>query len=158
VGHPAFFHLYEVMMQLRSMMTRRAALLSGGAFGFGLVLAGCGDSRPEYDTGSLEEVGLSELGALYRGVSKRNKRAPKGLKEVQTLEQGFPTAVQKVRSGDLVVLWGAELSSEGEAPNTVLAYEKAAPTAGGSVLMQDGRTIKKLSADEFKSAPKAAGG
>jgi hypothetical protein len=36
----------------------------------------------------------------------------------------------------------------------VLAYETEVPEKGGAVLMQDG-TVKTMTADEFKSAPKA---
>ena len=58
-------------------------------------------------------------------------------------------------SGDLIVQWGAPLSPEGEAAEAILAYVKTVPEQGGNVLMQDGKTIKKMTADEFKTAPKA---
>jgi hypothetical protein len=38
--------------------------------------------------------------------------------------------------------------------NTVLGYEKDAPTKGGLVLMGDA-SVREMSADEFKNAPKA---
>ena len=71
--------------------------------------------------------------------------------------QGYPGAVEMLRSGQLVVQWGAPLTPEGESTDAVLAYVKAVPEQGGQVLLQDGRTIKTMTADEFKAAPKAAG-
>ena len=65
-------------------------------------------------------------------------------------------AAEMLKSGDLVVQWGAPLSAEGASSDTVLAYVKTVPEQGGYVLMQDGKSIKKMTADEFKNAPKAA--
>ena len=56
----------------------------------------------------------------------------------------------------LVVQWGAPLSPEGKAADAILAYVKTVPEQGGNVLMQDSMTINKMTADEFKTAPKAS--
>jgi hypothetical protein len=64
--------------------------------------------------------------------------------------------VSMIKSGDLIVQWGASLSPEGDTASAILAYVKTVPEQGGYVLMQDGRTIKKMAADEFRSAPKAS--
>ncbi len=69
--------------------------------------------------------------------------------------QGYPMAVDLLKSGDLVVQWGASLSPEGETTTAVLAYLKTVPEQGGPVLLQDGWTIKTMTAAEFKAAPKA---
>ena len=64
--------------------------------------------------------------------------------------------------GDVVVLWGpssrtrAEEGSEDSA-DEVLAYEKRVPEQGGEVLMKN-RTVKTMTADQFKAAPKAGKG
>jgi hypothetical protein len=65
--------------------------------------------------------------------------------------------VEQLKSGELVVQRGAPISPQGEATSAVLAYPRTAPEQGGLVLLQDGWTIKKMTADEFKAAPKAAG-
>jgi hypothetical protein len=65
-------------------------------------------------------------------------------------------AVDAIKSGELVVQWGAPQSTEGEPSDAVLAYGKTGPEQGGPVLLQDGWTIKSMTADEFKTAPKAA--
>jgi hypothetical protein len=71
--------------------------------------------------------------------------------------QEYPGAVELLKSGQLVVQWGAPLTPEGEATDAVLAYLKTVPERGGLVLLQDGRTIKTMTAEELKAAPKAAG-
>ena len=52
--------------------------------------------------------------------------------------------------------WGAPLSQQGEPADAVLAYGKTVPEQGGPALLQDGWTIKAMTADEFQAAPKAA--
>jgi hypothetical protein len=132
--------------------TRRAVLWSP----LGLMLAGCGgelDDKPP----APDEQGLTELAAVYRDFARKNKRGPKNLKELQGKAQGYPNAIEMMKSGELIVQWGAPLSPEGATADAVLAYLKTVPEQGGRVLMQDGRTIKKMTADEFKAAPKAGG-
>jgi hypothetical protein len=55
-----------------------------------------------------------------------------------------------------VVLWGTPLKGEGQTgkDEEVLAYQKEVPAQGGYVLLSAG-TVKKMSASEFQSAPKA---
>ncbi len=103
-----------------------------------------------------DERGLKELGRVYRYFATKKKRGPKNLKELNIKGQQYPIAVEMIKSGDLVVQWGAPLAPEGEAADAILAYVKTVPEQGGKVLMQDCATIKKLSADEFKTAPKAS--
>ncbi len=47
-----------------------------------------------------------------------------------------------LKSGELVVQWGAPLVPENEAADAVLAYLKTVPEQGGLVLLQDGWTVK----------------
>jgi hypothetical protein len=120
-----------------------------------LVLVGC---RHEPDNKPIppDEQALKELAAVYRDFFKKNKRGPKTFKELQRKGQGYPNAMQMVQSGELIVQWGAGLSPENETTDAVLAYFKSAPAQGGQVLLQDGNTIKNMSAEEFKAASKAA--
>jgi len=60
-------------------------------------------------------------------------------------------------TGDVVVVWGAKMAGEGSSGSgtgEVIAYEKKVPTEGGFVLLTSG-TVKQMTADEFKAAPKA---
>jgi hypothetical protein len=137
-------------MSSRTETSRRAMLTCA----LGLILAGC-SGAPEIQAIASDERGLKELADLYRDFTQKKKRGPKTLEELNVKGQRSPIAVEMINSGELIVQWGAPLSPEGATADTILAYVKTVPEQGGSVLMQDGRTIKKLTADEFKTAPKA---
>jgi hypothetical protein len=68
----------------------------------------------------------------------------------------FPRAYEAVKSGEVVILWGASLKGEGDVgrDEVVVAYVKSVPTDGGHVLLSAG-TVKKMTAAEFAAAPKA---
>jgi hypothetical protein len=137
-------------MRSRMRLTRRDVLRSA----LGLLLAGCG-AEPDNKPMPFDEQGLKELAAVYRDFSGKNQRGPKSIKELKRKGQGYPNAIDMVNSGELVVQWGAPLLPAGETADAVLAYFKNAPEQGGRVLMQDGDTIKTMTAREFKAAPKA---
>ncbi len=142
----------EVEMSPRTMFARRAMIGSFLAF----ILCGCG-APPEIPAVPSDEGGLKQFGELYRNYTARNKRPPTSLKELAVKGQGYPIAVEQLKSGELVVEWGAPLAPEGDSTTGVLAYAKSVPERGGPVLLRDGWTIKRMTADEFKAAPKAAG-
>jgi hypothetical protein len=83
-------------------------------------------------------------------------KAPAKLADLAKYAALCPVGYGEVKAGSVVLLFGAPI--EEGASDTVLAYEKGAPESGGYVLMQDGKTIKKLTADEFKAAKKAGKG
>lgn len=121
--------------------------------------AGCGsgngalppdEAQEDIRKGTLREVG--EMLVLYK-ASKH--KPPAKVADLATYEVGFQVGYLRTKEGEVVVAWGAPLK-EGDS-ETILAHEKRAPSEGGYVLMQDGQTVKKLTADEFKSAPKAPG-
>jgi hydrogenase maturation factor len=119
-----------------------------------LLVAGC-VGQPNVEPISSDERGLKELAQVYREFNLKSKHAPRALKELKIKGQRNPIAVTMINSGDLVVQWGAPLSADGEARDAVLAYVKTVPERGGYVLMQDGKTIRKMTAEEFKKASKA---
>jgi hypothetical protein len=154
---------------------RANARLIRGARSIGLVallVTGC--SRAPDNTPLPADVqALRELAAAYRDFGRAHRRGPKDLAELQFLGprqgrgrvrgktataagQAMPNAIGMIRSGDLVVQWGAPLSPPGAAPDAVLAYFRSAPEQGGDVLMQDADTIRAMTADQFKAAPRAA--
>jgi hypothetical protein len=118
------------------------------------LLAGC-SSQP--GAGAPPEFTLlQEVNDLLRAGAGAAGRAPAKLADLGRYQSMFPRAHEAVKSGAVVVLWGAPLKGEGESgkDEAVVAYEKAAPTDGGYVLLSAG-TVKKLSAAEFAAAPKA---
>jgi hypothetical protein len=138
-------------MYSKNSLIRRVMLGSS----LSVILAGRG-GPPEIKPIESDERGLRELAEVYLAFANKSKRAPKSLKELNVKGQQNPIAVSMINAGDLVVQWGASLSPEGETASAILAYVKSVPERGGYILMQDGRTIKKMTAEEFKAAPKAS--
>ncbi len=124
-----------------------------------LSAAGCGSSpgaaAPEARKENVQQLALDQVKQMLeiRQGDAPGKAATKAA-DYAKYEKLCPVGYQRLKSGEIVLI-GAPLAAD--ASDTVLAYEKEAPTSGGYVLMQDGSTIKKLSADEFKSAKKAPG-
>ena len=130
----------------------RYALLVAG---LGL-LAGC-SSRPAGGGSAGQAVVLQEVSDLLHACAGTTNRAPAKLADVPArLQQLYPRAYEAVKSGAVVVLWGAPLKGEGDVgkDEAVVAYDKAVPTEGGYVLLSAG-SVKKMSAAEFTAAPKA---
>lgn len=75
--------------------------------------------------------------------------------ELAHYEHGHPLGYQAVKAGEIVVVPGATMPGEGDKGGTtaIVAYEKDVPTQGGHVLLNNG-TVKRMTADEFRTAPK----
>jgi len=115
------------------------------------LAAGCNDSKGTLSADAVRKLALEELGRMLKDLPADGRKPPARLAELEPVEPMIPTAGPMIRSGDLVYLWGAGYAAGG---NKVVAHEKAAPTEGGYVLLEDG-SVKKMSAGEFQSAPKA---
>lgn len=106
----------------------------------------------------VENLALQEVGDLYRLYEEVNKKPPTKPQDFAKFEQGMPLGYRQVKDGSVVVLWGAKLNDLADGANDsadeVLAYEKKVPQEGGAVLMKN-RTLRAMTADEFKAAPKA---
>src|SRR5262245_61535467 len=119
----------------------------------GAAAGGCsGSGKTVYVP--TEKDKLQEIAQMLRTVEADKTRPPARLADLGAVEPMLPLSAQDLRSGAIVYVWGARLSSGGDASSAVLAYEKKAPAEGGWVLMQDG-TVKKMTAAEFGAAPKA---
>jgi hypothetical protein len=114
------------------------------------VLAGCGGASSGPAPTDYKAT-LTELGEALKTTAADGKRPPTRLTEFQQIEPMAPTAAPLVRSGEIVYLWGAGFAPGG---TKLVAFEKKAETDGGLVLLQDG-SVKRMSADEVKSAPRA---
>ncbi|AMV35963.1 hypothetical protein [Planctomyces sp. SH-PL62] len=120
------------------------------------ILGGCdGAPAPRTEAPSAEVLSIEEVGQILRMYKKSGQGAPKTIKDVIPLANGYPFAVESLRKGDVVLYWGAAFDPDDS--KTVLAYHKDVPTQGGEVLLRDGSAIK-MTAEEFQSAPKPADG
>ena len=118
------------------------------------LLASC-SSRPR-ERAAPEFGLLQEVNDLLHSSAGALARPPAKLDDLSKHKSIYPRGYEAVQSGAVVVLWGAALKGEGDAgkDEAVLAYEKTTPTEGGYVLLSAG-TVKKMTATEFNTAPKA---
>jgi hypothetical protein len=132
-----------------------AALLVAG------IASGCGGDPNK----TAEEIALvrpvQDVGELYRMFMLDRKKPPAGVADFLPLQEAHPDACRAVKDGSVVVVWGVNLTDlaqeeSKDSHDEVLAYEKKVPDEGGTVLMKD-RTIRRMTADEFRAAPKAGG-
>jgi hypothetical protein len=122
-----------------------------------LLGAGCSGAGGGGGSGqTAQEAVLYEVADMLRGATRPDGRGPAGLADLKGSQSIFPHGYQAVKSGDVVVLWAAGVKGEGEAAKggDIVAYEKDAPANGGYVVLTSGE-VKKMSASEFQSAPKA---
>ena len=123
-------------------------------------LAGCSSSNSNSGSGTPGNTDLlEEVRGLIGMYSGEHKKAPRSLADCTKYEAGYPLGFAAVKKGDIVVIWGVKMIVEegGGSPQgttDIVAYEKKTPTEGGSVLLHNG-TVKTVTADEFKAAPKA---
>jgi hypothetical protein len=97
---------------------------------------------------SLKQIGL----AYHNYLDSNNGKAPAKAEDLAPYFENDKKLLDALKSEDLVFFYGVRLvDMTAGSSNTVLAYEKDAPTKGGQVLYGDG-SVRKLSADEFKKA------
>ena len=121
---------------------------------------GCGDVN-EAAKSAAEVRPVQDVGDLYRMYMVEHQKPPASPDDFRPYQDANPEAFRAVKEGEVVVVWGValtDLNPEGskDSPDEVLAYEKKAPTEGGTVLMKD-RTIRQMTANQFQAAPKAPG-
>jgi hypothetical protein len=128
----------------------RSRLVSGALCA--LLLAGCGSSLSTAPPSEEETTrgALVGLGTLLRASAEEKKRPPANLNELEPYSGGFVFATSAIQQKKIVYVWGAGMGGG----TAIVGYDANAPTAGGLVLLQDG-TVKRMSASEFASAPKA---
>lgn len=120
-----------------------------------VVLAGC-SSRLGEERNSPAFNNLREVNDLLHAAAGTASKVPAKLADLERGRKLAPHGYEAVKSGNVVVLWGAPLKGEEDVgkDEAVIAYEKNVPTEGGYVLLSAG-TIKKMTAAEFQSALKA---
>jgi hypothetical protein len=130
--------------------------LTAFAVGLGLVV-GCSSRGPGHgEAGSPAVIPLQEVADLLRSSASVANRPAARLADFDQFQSIYSKGYDAVKTGEVIVLWGATIKGEGEkgGDEAVAAYEKAAPTSGGYVLLTSGE-VKKMTAAEFQAAPKA---
>jgi hypothetical protein len=127
-------------------MTRRlcrSLLISAFVFP-GLFLSSCTPVKRE-STGIDRpvDIAMPEIHQLYFTYLKAENKPPAKLADFDKLKQTWPRGYKAIQAGDIVVIWGMELSA-----NTPIAYEKDTPEKGGLVLFGSG-TSKRMTAEAF---------
>lgn len=117
-----------------------------------MVAAGCQSGK---ETGSEESTRVNELheiATVLRLYCGQHNRGPSRPADLAPYEAGAPLGYPAVRSGEIVVVWGAMMPGEGETgTDAVIAFEKKTSSQGGYVLLHNG-TVKEMTANEFSAA------
>jgi hypothetical protein len=119
-----------------------------------LLALGCGsgdDTSAASGTPSAKGA-LADLVNLLNHLKSENKKPPARLADIEPVEPLFPAAYIGLVRNEIVYVWGTIIDPSGG--DKVIAYEKAAESTSGWVLMQDG-SLDTMDASEFKAAPKA---
>ena len=123
-----------------------------------VLLAGCSAAPPPVgEAGSKRAAELHEVGQLLALYSGETGRGAGKAADLAKFEAVGPVGYRAVQAGEVVVVWGAKMPGEGDAPAApadVIAYEKDAGSAGGWVLLQNA-TVRQMTAAEFQAAPRA---
>ena len=123
------------------------------------LAAGCGETNRPPTASEAEDTSLVQVGDLCRFYQIANKKPPAKAADLNSVNSLGGGGLDAVRSGRIVLRYGAALPDTKEEPgdgssDEILAYQKDVPQSGGKVLMLD-RTVKTMTADEFKAAKKA---
>ena len=105
----------------------------------------------------LRQDQLKQLGLAYHSHVGAMKRPPANAKELAPFFEKDAKLMETLTKGEYIILWKSSFENmTAGTSNTILGYEKETPTAGGLVLMADA-SVRNMTAEEFKKAPKGAG-
>jgi hypothetical protein len=125
------------------------------------LVAGCGGQNAPRTPDEWDQDNLTQVGELYRHYQFTKKKPPQSFADLNAVRTLAGNGYESIRTGNVVLLYGATLPDTGEEPgeagsDQVLAYRKEVPESGGYVLMLN-RSVKKMTAEEFKAAPRPPG-
>jgi hypothetical protein len=104
-------------------------------------------------TNDLKQIVL----AYHNHVDANRGRPPARAEDLGPFVENDARILGALKSGEYVILWNSTFQAmTAGTSNTVLGYEKQTPEKGGLVAMADG-SVKTMTAQEFKAAPKAPG-
>jgi hypothetical protein len=113
-----------------------------------VFLSGCSQKPTTPAPSDVQHTELNDIWDMYSAYSAQYKKPPAKLEDLRPLAAGSPLGGRALNNKDYVVLYGTPVGGD-----QVLAYQKDVLTAGGLVLLANG-DVKKMTADEFKAAPK----
>jgi hypothetical protein len=120
-----------------------------------IAAAGCSSTgTPGQSPAPGVSEDLSEVAGLLRDYTSEFQKGPGKLADLAKNQPLYPRGYQAVKAGTIAVVWGVRMPQQGQGGTSVIAYEKKVEADGGAVLLENGE-VKAMSADEFKSAPKA---
>lgn len=112
--------------------------------------------KPEETARRLAIRNLRHIGLAYHRFLSDKRRAPASAAELQPFLATSPSAWTRLDKGEVVFIFNVALDDMSQGPgNTVVAYERQTPSAGGLVLLGEG-TAKHVSAAAFKALSLAA--
>jgi hypothetical protein len=121
-----------------------------------LFAAGCSGTNPPLTPNDNAQSNLTQIGELCRFYQFGKSKPPAKLEDLATLKTQGANGYEALRSGAVILRFGATLPDLSEDPGQspseeVLAYLKEVPESGGKVLLLN-RTIKTMTPEEFKAA------
>jgi Protein of unknown function (DUF1559) len=100
---------------------------------------------------------LKQIGLAYHNFFAATTKAPAKVEDLEPYYEKNPKITAALKDGTYVFFYNVKLTDMvNGSSNTILGYEKDAPTKGGAVLFGDG-SVKPLTADEFAKAAKPPG-
>lgn len=114
------------------------------------LVSGCGAPAPTPLVSTGEDA-LRELAEVYKYLDYAKSPPPSRAEDLDNYLDSLHSALPRIKSGEIEVVWGARLTATPPASNGLLAFEKKAATDGGAVLLRDG-TVKQMTAAEFTTA------
>lgn len=106
---------------------------------------------------------LALLALWYHEYNGANARSPTNLEELAAFTKGpdqpfrpaepDDSVLDRIRNGQIVIIWDAKFGSGEQNDRFVLGYEAKAPTKGGLVI-RGGGSVEYMSAKQFNALPK----
>jgi len=114
------------------------------------LLSGTVQAQDKVTANDLKQIGLA-----YHNHIDATMKAPQKAEDLAPYFDNSKKLLDHLKTKRIEFYYGVGIAQMTEGTsNTILAYEKDAPTKGGVCLYGDG-SVRKLTADEFKKATKA---